>query len=339
MRYTLAEIAEKLNGKVHGNDNETVSSLSTLDKAEPGQLSFLSNPKYINQLKNTQATAVLIAKEALPICPTNAIVIDNPYFAFAIIGQLFDDKPKYDSGIDQSARIDPTAKVANSAYVGPNVFIGAHTIIGENVQLEVNSVISAKCEIGNGSIIKANATLYHNVRLGKNCIVHSGAVLGSDGFGNAKDANGNWMKIPQLGGVKCGNYVEIGANATIDRGAIADTILADGVKIDNLVQVAHNVEVGENTALAAQVGIAGSTKVGKNCLFGGQVGISGHINIADNVLIGAKTGTTRSLNKPGAYMSHMEAQPHIQWKRILNRLININKLHTRVLEIEKKIQK
>ena len=336
--YTLAELARSLNGRVHGDDSQQVDSLATLAKARPGQLSFLSNPKYASQLATTQATAVLVSADAVETCPVAAIEVENPYYAFARVGQLFDRTPRAVPGRHPSATIDDTATVPASACIGPNVVIGAEVCLGENVVVGANSVIADWCVLGDNCVLKQNVTLYHDVRLGERCMVHAGAVLGSDGFGNARDEQGNWMKVPQLGGVQCGNDVEIGANATIDRGAIDDTVLADGVKIDNLVQVAHNVEIGKNTALAAQVGVAGSSKIGENCLFGGQVGITGHVRISDNVVMGASSVTARSLSKPGVYMCHLDAMPHIEWKRILGRLMNINKMYARLTEVEKKLE-
>lgn len=333
--YTLNELAMRLNGSVVGNKDQVVDSFATLERAKPNQLTFLANPKYISQLKTTKAGGVLISKDALPICPTNAIIIDNPYFAFALIGKLFDRSPKSLPGIHSSAEISSTAEIPASASIAQNVVIGNNTKIGENVIIGANSVILDNCEINNNTVIKQNVTIHHDVKLGLNCMIHSGVVIGGDGFGNAKDSQGNWIKIPQLGGVTCGDNVEIGSNSTIDRGAIDDTVLSSGVKIDNLVQIAHNVEIGQNTACAAQVGIAGSTKVGSNCLFGGQVGVAGHLEIADGVMLGAATTTSRSLKQAGAYMSQLEALPHMQWKRILSKLSSLPNVDKRLKRLEK----
>jgi UDP-3-O-[3-hydroxymyristoyl] glucosamine N-acyltransferase len=335
--YTLAKLAELLEGEVHGDATVVVSALAPLSDARAGQLSFLANPKYTDQVAMTQASAVLLTKEALPLCQTNAIVLANPYLAFAKVASLFDKTPKPKAGIHPSAVIDETAKIDATASIAANVVIGAYTVVGADVEIGANTVISDYCHLSDNVKIKTNVSIYHDVKMGKNTIIHANSVIGSDGFGNAKDHQGNWLKIPQLGGVVIGAGVEIGACTSIDRGAIADTIIHDGVKIDNQVQIGHNVEVGKNTAMAAQTGIAGSVKIGENCLFGGQAGISGHIEIADQVMIGPKSGVMSSITEPGVYSSIIPAKGHMQWKRILARMYNLDKLTNRVKTLEKKV--
>ncbi len=334
--YTLSKLAELLEGEVHGDETVEVSALATLEGAKTGQLSFLANPKYTEQVKTTEASAVLLTKEALPLCQTNAIVLSNPYLAFAKVAALFDKAPKFLKGVHPSAIIDPTAEISENASIAGHVYIGAHTVISSGVEIGMNAVISDYCHLADNVKIKPNVTIYHDVKIGKNTIVHANSVIGSDGFGNAKDAQGNWVKIPQLGGVTIGEGVEIGACTSIDRGAIEDTVISDGVKLDNQIQIGHNVKVGKNTAMAAQVGVAGSTVIGEDCLFGGQVGISGHLEIGDKVMFGSKSGVGSSIKEPGAYFSNWQAKPHIQWKRILARVNNLDKLVNRIKVLEKK---
>ncbi|WP_395947405.1 UDP-3-O-(3-hydroxymyristoyl)glucosamine N-acyltransferase [Caedibacter taeniospiralis] len=334
--FSLKELALKLGGYVHGDDSVRVNRLATLKGAKSGQLSFLANSKYLNDLKTTKASAVLLTKEALALCPTNAVVLDNPYLAFAKVALLFDRAPKAHSGIHPFATIARNAHIAKSASIAANVVIGENVTIAEHAIIGANCVILDNSSIGQKTEIKPNVTIYHGVHIGENCIIHANSVLGSDGFGNAKDDNGNWVKIPQIGGVTIGNNVEIGACTSIDRGAIDDTIIADGVKIDNQVQIAHNVVIGENTAIAGATGIAGSVTIGKNCLLGGQVGISGHLEICDNVLLAAASNVSKSITEPGFYTAGFNARPHMEWKRTSARIFRLDKLESRVKMLEQK---
>ncbi len=336
VKYTLAEIAKTVEGTVKGDEHLEVDSLATLQNAKNNQISFLSNPKYIRDLPSTQAGAVLLTKEAAALCQTNAIILSNPYFAFAKVAELFDKTPKRPSGIDASAKIADSAVIHETAHIGANVVIGENTTIGKNVVIEANTTISDYCVLAENVKIKTNVSIYHDVKIGENSTIHANSVIGADGFGNAKDQNGNWIKVPQLGGVTIGKNVEIGASTTVDRGAIEDTVISDGVKLDNQIQIGHNVKVGENTAMAAQVGIAGSVKVGKECLFGGQVGIAGHLEIGDHVMIASKSGVTNSLLEPGAYQSTWPAKPHIEWKRMVARIKRLEKIAQDIKELKNK---
>lgn len=272
--YTLGKLASLLGGVAHGDQELKVKKLATLSRASSGDLSFLSNPKYLSELKTTKATAVLLSKEALEYCPVDAIVLDNPYLAFAKVAELFDTSPKPSKTIHPSAVVDSTAFIGEGVSVGPNAMIGKDVKLMNNVVIGANSVVEAHSVIGENSEIKSNVSVYHNVKVGKNCIIHANTVIGSDGFGNAKDEHGKWIKIPQLGGVVIGDNVEIGASTTIDRGAIDDTVIADGVRIDNQIQIAHNVTIGENTAIAGSTGIAGSVDIGKTALLVGRSGLA-----------------------------------------------------------------
>lgn len=334
--YSLKKIALDLGGYVHGDDSVIVNRIATLKSAQPGQLSFLANCKYISDLKITKASAVLLTKEELDLCPTNALVLKNPYLALAKVVALFDRTPEHKMGIH------PSASVASSAKISKSASIGAHVVIGEHVNIAVNAVVGANCvilnhsSIGQKTEIKPNVTIYHGVHIGEYCIIHANTVIGSDGFGNVKDESGNWVKIAQIGGVTIGNHVEIGASTSIDRGTIDDTIIADGVKIDNQVQIAHNVIIGENTAIAGSTGIAGSVTIGKDCLLGGQVGVNGHLNICDGVMLAGSTNVSKSITKPGFYHGAFGVRPHMEWKRISARIFQLDKVVSRVKILEKK---
>ena len=334
--YTLNDLAKELGADVHGDGQVRVSSIASLSKAEVGSLSFLHNSKYLEDLKTTQASAVLITEQMLEFCNTNAIVLKNPYLAFAKVCALFDNSPKSTVGIHKSAILHSSVSIGDNTSIGPNVIVGENCIISDNVEIGANSVIQSNCVLFKGVKIKPNVSIYHDVKVGENTTIHSNSVIGSDGFGNAKDPMGNWIKVPQLGGVRIGKNVEIGACTSIDRGTIDNTIIEDGVKIDNQIQIGHNVVIGENTALAAQSGVAGSTEIGANCMFGGQTGISGHIKIADNVMLSSQSGVSNSIFKSGIYSASIPAKPHIKWKRTLARLNNLDKLAERVSCLEKK---
>ena len=335
--YTLKFLAENLDGKVIGDENATIEKIATLSEAKSGDISFCTNPKYLGDLKATKATAVLITEEALPYCNTNAVVLSNPYMALAKVMELFDKAPK------PNKKIHSNAVISESAIIGKNVTIGANAVIDENVVLENDVVIGAcatveaNTKIGEATIIKNNVTVCHNVVIGKNCIIHPNTVIGSDGFGNARDEDGSWTKIPQLGRVVIEDNVEIGSSTTVDRGTIDDTIIKKGARIDNQVQIAHNVIVGENTAIAGSASVAGSSKIGKNCLIGGGAGITGHIIICDGTIIAGVSNVGKSITKPGIYQAAFEAKPRMEWGRTMARISRLDKLIDRVKELEKKI--
>jgi len=347
MAFTLEDIVRRFGGEVVGNGSQRVGSLAPLDQAGPDQLAFLANPKYLSQVETTRAGAVLInagdlAKLASPD-GRNFIVTPNPYAYFARITQTFIDlaTPKAAPGVHPSAAIDASAQVAASAVIGPRVTVEAGAVISEHVRLDANVVIGRGTRIGAHSHLYPNVTVYHGCQLGERVIVHAGAVIGSDGFGFAPDfvgegeaRTGSWVKIPQVGGVSVANDVEIGANTTIDRGAMADTIIEECVKIDNLVQIGHNCKVGAYTVIAGCAGIAGSTTIGRHCMIGGAVGIAGHVTLADYVIVTAKSGVSKSLPKPGIYTSAFPAVNHADWNRSAALLRNIDKLRDRIKALE-----
>ncbi len=344
MIYTLAEIAKKLDAKLvvpQGGDTSDVSqsqihSLATLTNAASGQVAFLANSKYQQQLSSTKATAVIVAPDAVDACPVSALVMDNPYMGYAILANLLDSTPKVAQGIHTSAVI------ADDVSIGDNVSIGANAVIESGVQLADNVSIGAGCfigqdaKIGVSTTLWANITIYHRVEIGHHCLIQANTVIGSDGFGYAPvKGQHKWHKIPQLGSVIIGNHVEIGASTTIDRGALDNTEIRDGAILDNQIQIAHNVIVGENTAMAACSVIAGSTILGKNCTIAGLVGINGHINIADNCTFTGMAMVTKDITQPGIYSSGMPAAPNKEWNKTNARVKRLDSLTKRVKELEK----
>ena len=331
--YTLSEIAQRIGAELILKDKDhEIRGLAPIETAEGEHISFLANAKYQKFLATTRAAAVLISKDLVAHCPVAALVVADPYVAFAKVGRLFDDTPKVLPGIDPSAIIDPNVQIPEAASIGPFVVIKKGVKLGARVVIGAHCVIGEDCDIGADTELKPRVTLYHKVRLGRCCIIHSGAVLGSDGFGLANEG-GKWLKVPQLGGVTLGDDVEIGANTTIDRGAITDTIIANNVKIDNQVQIAHNVIVGEGTAMAAQVGIAGSAEIGRFCLLGGKVGVNGHIKIADQVLVAAMSGVSHNITQKGMYSAWIPARPVREWNKTVARLNRLEGLTQKIKKL------
>lgn len=341
--YTLAGIAERfslcLTGRqgVAVDGQSPVTGMATLPNAGATELGFFTSAAYRKQLQETRAAAVILNSNVVEDCPVPCLVADNPYLVYARISALFDKTPRQLPGIHPSAVVHPSARIAASASIGPGCVISADTAIGED------TVLNASCTIGEGSCIgergylHSRVTVCHGVRIGNDAVIHSGAVIGSDGFGFAPDFSEDgvgWRKIHQLGGVVVGDRVEIGANTCIDRGALDDTVIGDGVIIDNLVQIAHNVKIGNNTAIAACTGIAGSTEIGQNCTIAGAVGIVGHIKITDRVHITAKSLVTGSINEPGSYSSGTALTPTTAWRRNAVRFSQLDSLFQRVRAME-----
>jgi UDP-3-O-[3-hydroxymyristoyl] glucosamine N-acyltransferase len=348
MTYSLADIAKKLDAHLivppELDASEValckINSLATLANATTGQVAFLANIKYQQQLSTTKASAVIIAPDAVDACQVSALVMDNPYMGYAILANLLDSTPKVACGIHKSAVI------ADDVSLGNNVSVGANAIIESGVQLADNVSIGAGCFIGQGvkigesTSLWANITIYHNVEIGHHCLIQANTVIGSDGFGYAPiKGQYKWHKIPQLGSVIIGNHVEIGASTTIDRGALDNTEIRDGAILDNQIQIAHNVIVGENTAMAACSVIAGSTVMGKNCTIAGLVGVNGHINIADNCVFTGMAMVTKDITEAGVYSSGMPAAPNKEWNKTNARVKRLDSLTKRVKELEKLLAK
>lgn len=301
MEFTAKQIAELIQGRIEGDENATVNTFAKIEEGKKGAISFLSNPKYTHFVYNTESTIVLIDENVELEQPTKATLIrvKNAYECVAKLLQMYDAMKPKKTGIDSLAFISPKAKIGNNCYIGAFAYIGDGVEIGDNCQIYPHAVIYDNAKLGNNCLIYPNVSIYHDCHLGNNVTIHSGSVIGADGFGFAPTPDG-FDKIPQIGIVTIEDNVEIGANTCIDRSTMGSTYIRKGAKLDNLIQIAHNAEVGENTVMAAQVGVAGSTKVGKWCMFGGQVGMAGHISIADGTQVGAQAGITNTVKKADA---------------------------------------
>jgi UDP-3-O-[3-hydroxymyristoyl] glucosamine N-acyltransferase len=331
---SLGELAVRFGIELVGDPAAEVSRVATLANADSESISFFANRAYREQLRKTNAAAVLVHPDDLKDCPVNALLADDPYLAYARIADLLCPFPDLVPGIHESAVIASSAKVADTAEVSANAVVGDDCLIGEQVYVGAGAVVGPRCTVGDDSRINANATLVQDIHMGQRCIVHPGAVIGADGFGNAMSDVG-WVKVPQLGGVRIGNDVEIGSNTTIDRGAIDDTVIGDGVRLDNLIQIAHNVEIGDHTAMAAFTGISGSTIIGKRCMFAGRAGVVGHINICDDVVVGGATMISKDIKEPGFYTASFPAEKAKDWRRMVARFRSIDELFRRVRKLEK----
>lgn len=337
LAFTLAEVAEKIGATLVAKDDQlVVSGIGSIDESSCQQVTFLANPSYRKQLANTHAAAVIIHPDMQAECPVATLVMNNPYVGFAKLSQLFDNLPA------QNAGIHPSAVIADSAEIAAGVSIGANVVIGEHVQVGTGSRVGPGCVIGDHSIIgqqcilHANVVFYHDVVIGNNCIFHSGSVIGADGFGFAPDA-GKWQKIAQLGGVQIGNNVEVGANTTIDRGALDNTKIGNDVKLDDQIMIAHNVVIGDGCAIAGTTGIAGSTRLGKNCTIAGGVGIVGHIEITDGVHITGMTLVSKSITQAGAYSSGTAMMPAADWRKSATRFRQLDDMARRLKKLEKNL--
>ncbi|MGE8113712.1 MULTISPECIES: UDP-3-O-(3-hydroxymyristoyl)glucosamine N-acyltransferase [Pseudomonas] len=333
---TLGQLAEALGATLKGPEALQITGLATLQEAGPGQLSFLANPQYRKYLDTCQAAAVLLKAADAEGFAGNALVVADPYLAYARISHLFDPKPKAEAGIHPSAVVAEDAQVDASASVGPFAVIESGARIGANVSIGAHCFIGARCVIGEGGWLAPRVTLYHDVTIGKRVVIQSGAVIGGEGFGFANE-KGIWRKIAQIGGVTIGDDVEIGVNTAVDRGALSDTRIGDGVKLDNQIQIAHNVQIGDHTAMAACVGISGSARIGKHCMLAGGVGLVGHIDICDNVFVSGMTMVTRSITEPGSYSSGTAMQPLADWRKSAARIRQLDDMAKRLQQLEKRV--
>ncbi|MFF7708046.1 UDP-3-O-(3-hydroxymyristoyl)glucosamine N-acyltransferase [Pseudomonas sp. NPDC007930] len=334
---TLGQLADTLGAELRGARELKITGLATLQEAGPAHLSFLANPHYRKFLDHCQAGAVLLKAADAEGYAGNALVVPDPYLAYARISHAFDPKPRAPEGIHPTAVVAADAQVAPSASIGPFVVIESGAQVGAGVTIGAHGFIGARCVIGDGGWLAPRVTLYHDVRIGKRVVIQAGAVLGGEGFGFANQ-KGVWQKIAQIGGVTIGDDVEIGVNTAVDRGALADTVLGNGVKLDNQIQIAHNVQVGDHTAMAACVGISGSTKIGRHCMLAGGVGLVGHIEICDNVFITGMTMVTRSITEPGSYSSGTAMQPAAEWRKSAARIRQLDDMSRRLVQVEKRLQ-
>ncbi len=334
MPIKLGELAEQFGCELVGDAGIIVDNVAGLQNAGPGSLSFLSNPRFRDQLAATRAAAVVLRAEDVGDSPTAALVSENPYADYARMAAIIHPPPTHRPGVDASAVVAADAAISPTAHIAANVCIGERSAIGDNVYVGPGTVIGPDCSVGNDCRLIANVTLVRDVKLGQRAILHPGVVIGADGFGNAMTESG-WVKVPQIGGVRIGDDVEIGANTTVDCGAIEDTVIEDGVRIDNLCMIAHNVHVGAHTAMAAMTGISGSTTIGKRCLFAGQSGAVGHITICDDVVVSGKAVISKDIKEPGVYAASFMAEPAREWSRKVARFRRLDQLVQRVRNLEK----
>ncbi len=334
---SLGEIVSRLGGELLGDPGILVSRVATLEKATTGSIAFFANPLYVDQLGVTRAGAVIVGPQFRDAVQRPRIVTSNPYAYFARVSALLNPGPETSPGIHPAAVVDAGAILGQDVRIGPGAVIEAGVSIGAGCSVGANTCLGRGVSLGEGSVIYPNVTVYHGCTLGKRTIVHAGVVIGADGFGIAMD-EGRWVKVPQIGGVVIGDDVEIGANTTIDRGAMDDTVIEEGVKLDNQIQIGHNVHIGAHTAIAACAGVAGSARIGKFCRIGGASGINGHITIADHVEISAHTLITKSINEPGTYSGAYPFSSNREWRRGAVGLRNIGELAARVRALEQELQ-
>ena len=335
MPISLGELATRFGCELIGDPDIEVSGVASMQNANSDSLTFLSNPAFKEQLPSTKAAAVILRPEDAADSPVAALLHADPYTCYARMAAVVCPAPVYAPGVHSSAVVDPTATVADSAYLAPNVVIGERSVIGENVYVGPGTVIGPDCTVGDDCRFIANVTLVRATRIGQRGIFHPGVVLGSDGFGNAMTPEG-WIKVPQVGGLVVGDDVEIGSNTAVDCGAIGDTVIEDGVRIDNMCHIAHNVHIGAHTAIAGMVGIAGSTTIGKRCMFGGMGGAVGHITICDDVVLWGKAVATKDITEPGLYSAMFPAEPAKEWSKKVARFRRIDSLIDRVKKLEEK---
>ena len=336
MTITLGKIASHVGAELHGDPDTIVNGLATLQSAKSGHLSFLSNRRYHRYLKQTKASAVIIAQDDLEGCPVSALVVDDPYLAYASVVSLFHPDSEIIPGIHPSAVISPSAIIDSSASIAANVVIEDNAVIGSGTFIDSACVIKSDVTIGSNTHLYPNIVVCHSVSIGNRVILHPGVVIGSDGFGIAND-RGVWTKIPQIGTVIIGDDVEIGASSSVDRGALENTVIEQGVKIDNQVQIGHNVHIGAHTAIAGCSGVAGSTTIGKHCMVGGMSAIGGHLEIVDNVVIAGNSAVSTSIKSPGIYSSGIPAIEVRLWRRIVARIRNLDELGRRIVKLEEEI--
>ncbi|SFE14909.1 UDP-3-O-(3-hydroxymyristoyl)glucosamine N-acyltransferase [Thermophagus xiamenensis] len=341
MEFTAKQIASLIQGEVEGNENQIIRDVSKIEEGKPETLTFLSNPKYEHHLYTTEASVVIVNKSFVPKEKVKAtlIKVEDAYRALATLLQYYESSLPKKTGIEQPSFIHETAQLGDFVYVGAFAYISEKAKIGKGAQIWPGAFIGEGVKIGEGTIIYSGVKIYKQCVVGKSCIIHAGAVVGSDGFGFAPDPDGNYQKIPQVGNVVIEDNVEIGANTTIDRATMGSTILHEGAKIDNLVQIAHNVEIGSNTVIAAQTGIAGSTKIGENCMFGGQTGISGHIRIADGTKLAAQTGVASAIKQPGTAWMGSPAINYLNFNKSYVIFKKLPELYKQLQELQNKVDK
>jgi UDP-3-O-[3-hydroxymyristoyl] glucosamine N-acyltransferase len=336
MAATLGQLAARFGCELHGDANVIVNRVGTLSGAAPDAITFLANSQYRAQLKDTHAAAVILAPRDRDACPVACLVHAEPYLTYARIATALHPPGSAVGGVHATAVVAASARVAATAQIDAHAVVGSDSAIGDGAVIGAGTVLGSNVAVGNGTRIGPRVTVLDGVRIGARCIVHPGAVIGADGFGFAPD-HGAWQKIPQLGSVVIGDDVEIGANTTIDRGTIEDTVIEDGVKLDNLVQIAHNVRLGAHTIMAAMSGVAGSTKVGKRCMIGGGAVMINGLTICDDVLFTFRSIVTRSVDEPGTYSGHLPAEEAAVWRKNAARFRKLDALADRLAKAEREL--
>lgn len=335
MSVTLGDLATQFGCEIFGDPSVTVDSVASIESATAGSISFLANHGYAAALADTAASAVILQERHAARCKTNALITDNPYLVYARVAAILYPPRQYLPGIHPSAAVASSATIAETAHVAAGAFIDDDAIVGAHCLVGAGAVIGPRCELGDASSVRARAVLVQDVCLGKRCTIHPGAVLGADGFGNAMSPDG-WVTVPQVGGVQVGDDVEIGSNTTVDRGAIGNTVIGNGVRLDNQIQIAHNVVIGDHTAMAAQTGIAGSAVIGKRCMFAGRAGSVGHVTICDDVIVSASSYVSKDIREPGVYTASFPAEKDKFWKRNAARFRGLDAIVKRINALEKK---
>jgi UDP-3-O-[3-hydroxymyristoyl] glucosamine N-acyltransferase len=336
--YSLRELTSKLGGHINGDPETRIARVGTLENADVQSISFLTGDRFLHQLASTRAGAVVLSPAHQNATGLPRIVCGNPYAYFARVSALLNPVVPPAPGVHRSASVAPSVTLGARVSVGPYAVVGRNAYVGDDVVIGANCVVGEGVTIGNASQLHPNVTIYHGCQIGARNILHAGVVIGADGFGIALD-DGRWVKVPQVGRVIVGDDVEIGANTTIDRGAIDDTVIADGVKLDNLIQIAHNVHIGAHTAIAACTGIAGSVHIGRRCQIGGAVGIAGHLAIADDVNISAKTLITKSITEPGTYTGAYPFEVNRNWRRNAAQIRHLDEMVKTVKRLELRLAK
>lgn len=339
MGHDLAQLAKLCGGRVNGDGTIIISSVAPIDTAGPDQVAYLELSEYQHCLETTKAGAVLLTEENAKEYSGNAIIVSNPRLGFAILAQKLHPSQRVQPGIHPSAQVSSGASISSSAWIGPNVVVGRDAEIADHVSIGAGCYLGESVSIGSGTILHANVSINAHCIIGEECIFQPGVVIGGDGFGYVADARSQWIRIPQIGKVIISDRVELGANTTVDRGALKDTEIHSGVKIDNLVQIGHNVIVGENTIIAAGAGIAGSAIIGKRCSIGGQAGVMGHLEIGDDVAIAGKSMVSKSISGPGIYSSSLRVDVLKKWQKNQARIYQLDEMARRLGRLEKEIKK
>ncbi|PKQ62717.1 UDP-3-O-(3-hydroxymyristoyl)glucosamine N-acyltransferase [Labilibaculum filiforme] len=340
MEFTAEDIAEFLNGEVDGNALVKVTNVSRIEEGKPGTLSFLANPKYEHYIYSTQSSIVLVNKTFVAERAVEATLIrvEDAYQALAQLLEMYEQSKPQKTGIEEPSFVSKSSKLGEKIYIGAFAYIGSNVQIGNNVKIYPHTYVGDNVVIGDNTILNSGVKIYEGCKIGAGCIFHSGVVIGGDGFGFAPSSENNYKKVPQVGNVVIEDFVEIGANTCVDRATMGSTIIRKGVKLDNLIQVAHNVEIDENTVIAAQTGVAGSTKIGKNCMIGGQVGFAGHMTVADEVKIAAQSGLGKNIKKVGTVVQGSPAFEFGPYQKSYVLFRNLPQMRQQIIELEKEIK-